>query len=147
MQKNHQVSNLDFQCLKENVRKLWIQVQAMTWLTLPTSTAATSVQPTNQQTTRNANATQDGTQSSSATSQGQAAQVPGAGKPKRYSTQRQRVTQQAPLPAVETIPGEMGEQVLPNNPYYEQMGECWQLQLIGLKVHIHHTQELFIRMQ
>ena len=119
----------------------------MTWLTLPTSTAATSVQPTNQQTTRNANATQDGTQSSSATSQGQAAQVPGAGKPKRYSTQRQRVTQQAPLPAVETIPGEMGEQVLPNNPYYEQMGECWQLQLIGLKVHIYHTQELFIRMQ
>ena len=43
-------------------------------------------------------------------------------KPKRYSSQRQRQTQQMPLPVHQSMVPQMGE-MYPGQAYYEQMGE------------------------
>jgi len=44
-----------------------------------------------------------------------------AAKPKRYSSQRQRQTQQMPLPVHQSMVPQMGE-MYPGHNYYEQMG-------------------------
>ena len=45
-----------------------------------------------------------------------------AAKPKRYSSQRQRQTQQMPLPVHQSMVPQMSEMYTGHN-YYEQMGE------------------------
>jgi len=45
-----------------------------------------------------------------------------AAKPKRYSSQRQRQTQQMPLPVHQSMVPQMSE-MYPGQAYYEQMGE------------------------
>lgn len=45
-----------------------------------------------------------------------------AAKPKRYSSQRQRQTQQVPLPVHQSMMPQMGA-MYPDHNYYEQMGE------------------------
>lgn len=45
-----------------------------------------------------------------------------AAKPKRYSSQRQRTTQQMPLPVQQAMVPQIGA-MYPDQAYYEQMGE------------------------
>ena len=68
---------------------------------------------------------------SPATSEGQEAQ--GSGKPKRYSSRRQRATQQPPLPVAETIPEQMATPAGAENSYYEEIGRGHCTQIVHRK--------------
>ena len=54
-----------------------------------------------------------------------------AAKPKRYSSQRQRTTQQMPLPVQQAMVPQIGA-MYPDQAYYEQMGEFFLIEKINI---------------